>query len=1008
MLLHDQQQHHTSLEKSLLVWTSTMQQKNELQEHQQQHDTNKTTTTTDPREKMRINGKEKSQGALSHPSQSSFSSVLSGEMQAKIAHDTLKRRKSIGPNDEDKQIPSIKNTPLDSQGETKRFVDVAKGYGTYDATNANTITQAENLPHPDRLNCENDTIGCGNNNFEYLPCKKIPMYSNTKLDGTGIAIFDDHKKDSTERAQKKTDALLSISTWGAAADVARRRSSTIAIDQNITLANNVDQNAVDTSLDYKAQALAALGCFPLNDNCAQTHNNANMANIIESNLEIKNEEPTFEKSNLSPKRNHHVTEGGEIINRHLESSQSAISGGVLTSKNRGDTNHQHIKEFDCGGTNTFSPENSNVHKITHDHDFHTAELEDLLEKSEPGHNFQNKDLEAHDDFVAATFSGKDEQGQSAQVQQSTAHINDTTSAATGPLQTSQEAMSSLLPQKTSYDISTTQSHNNCDAEYMGTYRPLPMSTGDGFDDDEHHYNNSNKGCYNTCVAYLTFGFVTFLFVASMLYLISTVIRPFDIENSVDSPPGNSRYPTSSPHIRGSIHSHSPTTRVKRNDSNHPTPFVRGFAPTKSPITKEITADINRLQSFTSLLKTISNEKDLFDSSTPQYAARTWIALEDSMQLDPENTFFVTQRYAMAVLYFSTSHDNDGWKICGSDEGGSDDTNKINSPRDSLGFNCVTSDGSFTFRHLSGVGECDWYGVVCDEILNVVTSIEIVENGLSGTLPSELSELNYLEYLDLSHNYLKGPLPVLSERNRDLRKINLSNNTFTGTIPLSYGIPDKLRTLELGHNKLTGTIPSTLFTSGTIRHLLLNDNFLTGELPKELFETLSLQQLHLGDNDFGGEISSSFEKLRGLRALFLPNTGFTGSLPGSLFMLSELEYLSIEGNKVEGTIPTELFDGASKESLIYLNLGFNELAGGMSSRFAELTRLQFLGLNDNYFTGTIPSSLGEISSLTKVFLQNNAFFGNANFMCANDISEQLGALEMDCKEEVTCSCCTFCN
>ena len=149
-------------------------------------------------------------------------------------------------------------------------------------------------------------------------------------------------------------------------------------------------------------------------------------------------------------------------------------------------------------------------------------------------------------------------------------------------------------------------------------------------------------------------------------------------------------------------------------------------------------------------------------------------------------------------------------------------------------------------------------------------------------------------------------------------------------------------------------------------------------------------------------------MRGLRALFLPNIGFTGSLPGSLFMLSKLEYLSIEGNQVEGTIPTELFDGASKESLIYLNLGFNELAGGMSSRFAELSRLQFLGLNDNYFTGTIPSSLGEISSLTKVFLQNNAFFGNANFICANDISGQLGALKMDCKEEVTCSCCTFCN
>jgi len=510
-------------------------------------------------------------------------------------------------------------------------------------------------------------------------------------------------------------------------------------------------------------------------------------------------------------------------------------------------------------------------------------------------------------------------------------------------------------------------------------------------------------------------YVTLLlaFIASMVFVIGLVLdRDGESFNNIEQQPAVptvsegvfsttapvSFIPTQTPQIKGSPSASLSKTPPILNVQNRGTP-----PPPASMNSIDDDEDLNlRMESFTKLLITISNEDDLLDPSTPQYAARTWIASEDSMQLDPKEEQLVRQRFIMAVFYFSTARDNE-WKICGKHLG--DDDNS----RESFQFqNCARPDGTVFSRHLSGVDECDWYGVVCDEILNVVTSIEIVENGLSGTLPSELSELNYLEYLDLSHNYLKGPLPVLSERNRDLRKINLSNNTFTGTIPPSYGIPDKLRTLELGHNKLTGTIPSTLFTSGTLRHLLLNDNFFTGELPKELFETLSLQQLHLGDNDFGGEISSSFEKLRGLRALFLPNIGFTGSLPGSLFMLSKLEYLSIEGNKVEGTIPTELFDGASKESLIYLNLGFNELAGGMSSRFAELTRLQFLGLNDNYFTGTIPSSLGEISSLTKVFLQNNAFFGNANFMCANDISGQLGALKMDCKEEVTCSCCTFCN
>jgi len=490
-----------------------------------------------------------------------------------------------------------------------------------------------------------------------------------------------------------------------------------------------------------------------------------------------------------------------------------------------------------------------------------------------------------------------------------------------------------------------------------------------------------------------------LFVVTIIVPIITLVIVFLIKRGTNTNALNNSIPqiASNANSNSAIPSQSP--HKDRQESNASSNFRRRKpnVPTTSGYTLPLMhpTDLDnslRMEAVMDVLKRTSREKDLLDPSTPQFAARNWITFEDSLHLEPQAIIFL-QRYVMAVLYFSTN--GDGWQFC---------ARKKLASSSLTSADCIGSDGVVSYRHLSGTSECNWYGIVCDEELLVITDISIVGNGLSGELHDELAELTYLKVLNLSRNNIEGRLPSYFDKTHDLREINLASNAFTGVIPSSLGIPNKLRTVAFNQNSLTGTIPGELFMSRTIRNLLLNGNNLEGDLPMELFENTSLQQLHIGENKFGGTISPLFGKLRKLQALFLPQSAFTGTLPGSIFSLSELAYLSIEGNHIEGEIPVELFDG--NVSLLFLDLENNQLGGSISSRFSELTQLDFLALNGNFLTGTIPTSFEELSSLSNLRLQKNALHGSIEFLCARH--NEFNSLEADCKEEISCSCCTTCH
>ena len=59
--------------------------------------------------------------------------------------------------------------------------------------------------------------------------------------------------------------------------------------------------------------------------------------------------------------------------------------------------------------------------------------------------------------------------------------------------------------------------------------------------------------------------------------------------------------------------------------------------------------------------------------------------------------------------------------------------------------------------LTGAPVGEWQGVSTDDVGKIIR-VELYDNGLNGRIPSELGDLQYLEWLSLEVNELSGQIP----------------------------------------------------------------------------------------------------------------------------------------------------------------------------------------------------------------------------------------------------------
>ncbi|OWM85064.1 hypothetical protein CDL15_Pgr027851 [Punica granatum] len=251
-----------------------------------------------------------------------------------------------------------------------------------------------------------------------------------------------------------------------------------------------------------------------------------------------------------------------------------------------------------------------------------------------------------------------------------------------------------------------------------------------------------------------------------------------------------------------------------------------------------------------------------------------------------------------------------------------------------------------------VSHCTWAGVSCSGSGSRVRSLNLPSLGLSGTIPSSLSNLTSLENLNLFNNSFYGEIPSNLGNLSSLRTIILARNSVNGTIPGSLSLCLNLEQISFEDNQLSGSLPPELGNLRSLKILSISLNNLTGEIPRTYGNLSALTTIGLARNQISGEMWDELRGLHNLVIVLLSENQLTGELPLWLFNISSLEYISLTENYLVGKLPGESESG-NITKLRELYMAENRIGGKIPSYLFNSSRIQFLDLSSNQFEGSIP-------------------------------------------------------
>ena len=301
---------------------------------------------------------------------------------------------------------------------------------------------------------------------------------------------------------------------------------------------------------------------------------------------------------------------------------------------------------------------------------------------------------------------------------------------------------------------------------------------------------------------------------------------------------------------------------------------------------------------------------------------------------------------------------------------------------------------FRLRHLQQLtlGFIDFSGSsihsAIGDLVNL-THLTLYGSGITGDVPSTISHLSKLLFLDLGiHSFLLNVPTTSYSRMRlhpytwnkliqnatNLREICLDGVNMSSiresSLSLLSNLSSSLVSLYLVDTQIQAKLPTDILRLSNLQEirLSLNEN-LRGELPNSNWTT-PLRSLSLSSTAFSGYIPDSITHLKSLRILSLSGCNFNGFLPPSLFNLTQHYLLDLSNNKLVGPIPTQITK-LSKLSDVLLN---GNMLNGLIPRWCySLPSLLSLDLQDNQLTG----SISEFSTnfLQRLWLSNNKLQGN---------------------------------
>ncbi|CAN6443549.1 unnamed protein product [Victoria cruziana] len=279
------------------------------------------------------------------------------------------------------------------------------------------------------------------------------------------------------------------------------------------------------------------------------------------------------------------------------------------------------------------------------------------------------------------------------------------------------------------------------------------------------------------------------------------------------------------------------------------------------------------------------------------------------------------------------------------------SNGWNTPGSTSVMNNVTCDCSFANR------------TVCHVVI-----LKLKTQNLTGVLPEELSNLPFLQQLDLTRNYLNGSIPP-SWGSLPLVSLSTMVNRISGPIPKEIGNITTLQELVLESNRLEGTLPPELGNLTSLRRMVLSSNYFVGELPSTFARLANLTEIRLTGSNLTGNIPGFIENWTRLQTLMIMGTSIEGPLPSNISTLENLLVLRISDLKGPGSTFPPLQNLTNLQELVLRNCS---LSGKIPTYIGSLTSLQILDLSFNNLTGAAPQSLS--SKIKDVFLSNNKLTG----------------------------------
>ncbi|PWA47398.1 systemin receptor [Artemisia annua] len=321
----------------------------------------------------------------------------------------------------------------------------------------------------------------------------------------------------------------------------------------------------------------------------------------------------------------------------------------------------------------------------------------------------------------------------------------------------------------------------------------------------------------------------------------------------------------------------------------------------------------------------------------------------------------------------------------------------------------------------------------------VSSNQLTGEIPAGICEGTSSVSSSLKMLYLQNNRLTGTIPPQIGNCSQLVSLDLSFNSLTGVIPSSFRYLSKLQDLIIWNNMLSGEIPEEIRYIEALENLILDFNYLTGSVPASLSNCTKLNWISLSNNKLGGEIPADLGRLENLAILKLGNNSFSGRIPAELGDCKSLVWLDLNTNALSGTIPPDLFkqsgfiaaplftrnylyikNDGSKEchgagnllefggirqvdlhriaprhpcnftrvylgvtqpnfknngSMIFLDLSYNRLEGGIPKELGSLYYLNILNLGHNDLTGPIPDQLSGLKNVAILDLSHNRLNGS---------------------------------